>query len=658
MDRSSPDRATQQAELRSELARIVSLCRNGEFPAAAERAAPLLDRFPSSLQLWNLYGTASYALGRMDDAERAFRQALALKPGEPAICNNLGGLLLGRGRLDEAIACFRQAVESRPDYARAHFNLGKALKDRGGLDEAVGSYREAVRLHPGFTDAWVNLGVALKEQGAFAEAEKSYRRALETDPDAVDALYNLAALSVERDRIGDAISSFEALLRIKPDHWPALAQKLFQQARICDWSCLEEFAAVAGRLGIEGEAVAPFATLVFEDDPERQMLRSQLYAHQTFRQEMPPPLAARPKSGKIRLGYFSADFHDHATLYLMSGLLREHDRDRFEIHAYSYGTGRSGAMREAAIADVDRFTDVHGMADHAIADLARGHELDIAIDLKGYTRQSRPGLFALRLAPVQIAYLGYPGTMGADFIDYLIADPVVIPDGEKRFYTEKLLFLPNSYQPNDNRREIAQAGSSRADFGLPGDGFVFCCFNQNYKITPREFDIWMRLLGRVDGSVLWLLRSNEWAEANLRREARARGIDPDRLVFAGKLPHGEHLARHAHADLFLDTFNVNAHTTASDALWAGLPIVTRAGRQFAARVAASLLAAVGLPELIAGTDEAYEALALDLATDPDRLAAIRAKLAANRLSQPLFDTVGYTRDFEAALETVLEGQDG
>ena len=298
------------------------------------------------------------------------------------------------------------------------------------------------------------------------------------------------------------------------------------------------------------------------------------------------------------------------------------------------------------------------MADHAIADLARGHELDIAIDLKGYTRQSRPGLFALRLAPVQIAYLGYPGTMGADFIDYLIADPVVIPDGEKRFYTEKLLFLPNSYQPNDNRREIAQAGSSRADFGLPGDGFVFCCFNQNYKITPREFDIWMRLLGRVDGSVLWLLRSNEWAEANLRREARARGIDPDRLVFAGKLPHGEHLARHAHADLFLDTFNVNAHTTASDALWAGLPIVTRAGRQFAARVAASLLAAVGLPELIAGTDEAYEALALDLATDPDRLAAIRAKLAANRLSQPLFDTVGYTRDFEAALETVLEGQDG
>ncbi len=358
--------------------------------------------------------------------------------------------------------------------------------------------------------------------------------------------------------------------------------------------------------------------------------------------------------GRIRVGYFSADFHDHATLYLMSGLARCHDRARFEISAYSYGATRSGEMRERLAADVDRFVDVREMPDRKVAALAREHGLDIAIDLKGYTQHARSGMFALRPAPVQINYLGYPGTMGADFMDYILADPVVIPAAERPFYSEKVIYLPHSYQPNDDARRIAETRTTRADFGLPERGFVFCCFNNNYKIRRREFDIWMRLLARVEGSVLWLLRSNEWAERNLRREAEARGIAGDRLVFAAPLPHDEHLARQRHADLFVDTFHYNAHTTASDALWGGLPVVTLAGRQFAARVAASLLTAVGLPELIAGTEDAYEALILDLATDAGRLAALREKLARNRLEQPLFDTERYTRDFEKALEIAWE----
>jgi predicted O-linked N-acetylglucosamine transferase (SPINDLY family) len=351
----------------------------------------------------------------------------------------------------------------------------------------------------------------------------------------------------------------------------------------------------------------------------------------------------------VRLGYFSADFHDHATMHLMAGLLREHDRARFEIHAYSYGRTPGGAQREALLGRVDHFADVADLSDRAVVELARGHGLDLAIDLKGYTRNGRSQLFAHRLAPVQVSYLGYPGTSGADFFDYLIADAVVVPDAELAHYSERVVRLPHSYQPNDDRRAIAPAQTTRARFGLPETGFVFCCFNQNYKIGPREWAIWMRLLQRVDGSVLWLLRSNKWAEANLRRAAKQAGVAPTRLVFAGRLHHAEHLERHRHADLFIDTFNVNAHTTASDALWAGLPVVTRPGRQFAARVAASLLTAIDLPELIAESDEAYETLILDLATDPARLAAIRAKLAANRLTAPLFDTVRYTRDFESAL---------
>jgi predicted O-linked N-acetylglucosamine transferase (SPINDLY family) len=354
------------------------------------------------------------------------------------------------------------------------------------------------------------------------------------------------------------------------------------------------------------------------------------------------------------VGYFSADFHDHATLHLMSGLLREHDRNRFEIHGYSYGATRGGELRDRVAASMACFTDVRDLSDQAIVDLARSNGLDIAIDLKGYTRHSRSRLFAYRLAPIQINYLGYPGTMGADFIDFMIADRVVVPDRERKFYAEKVIYLPNSYQPNDITREIARTQTRRADFGLPETGIVFCCFNQSYKITPNEFEIWMRLLRKVDGSVLWLLRSNSWAEANLRREAGLRGVDPDRLVFARKLPHAEHLARHQHADLFIDTFNVNAHTTASDALWAGLPVVTKAGRQFAARVAASLLTAVGLPELITETEQDYETLILHLATSPDGLAAIKAKLAQNRSSRPLFDTVRYARDFERALEAAYQ----
>jgi protein O-GlcNAc transferase len=333
-------------------------------------------------------------------------------------------------------------------------------------------------------------------------------------------------------------------------------------------------------------------------------------------------------------------------MYLMAKVFEAHDPEKFELYAYSFGPDTNDEMRQRLIHAVDVFDDIKEMSDKNIALLARQDKIDIAVDLKGFTKDSRPGIFAYRAAPIQISYLGYPGTMGADFIDYIVADKVVIPPIHQTSYSESIIHLPYSYQVNDNTKMVSDRSITRIEMGLPEQGFVFCCFNNNYKISPAEFDIWMCLLTEVEGSVLWLLKSNHWAKKNLQVEAKKQGVSSERLGFAEKLSQAEHLGRHRLADLFIDTFNYNAHTTTSDALWAGLPVVTKLGQGFAARVAGSLLAAIDMPELITDTEQDYEALILDLATNPERLGAIKLKLAANRLSKPLFNTELFTKHLE------------
>ncbi len=357
-----------------------------------------------------------------------------------------------------------------------------------------------------------------------------------------------------------------------------------------------------------------------------------------------------PRPHKLRIGYFSADFRNHAMMHLTAGLFERHDRSRFEVHLFSFGEPSQDEMRARAIAAADGFHDVDNLDDAQIAAEAARARIDIAVDLMGYTRGSRPEIFVRRIAPIQVSYLGFPGSLGADFMDYIIADHWIAP--QDAHFTEKVIRLPHTYLATDNTRIIASRAFGRGELGLPQHGFVFCCFNNSYKISPAEFDIWMRLLGKVEGSVFWLLKDNEQAAANLAREAASRGIDPRRLVFAPRMAHADHLARHRAADLFLDTFNYNAHTTAADALWTGLPLVTKSGRSFAARVAGSLLHAIGLPELVTESEADYERLALDLATDPARLAAVKTKLAANRLTTPLFDTGAATRAFEDAYDAM------
>lgn len=658
----------------------------GDFVRAQIAFARAAAADPNDAEIRNNLGIAFAALGRLDEARAAYARALAIRPDfadahynlgnaqrrakdhagaitsyeralelrsdHAASLNNLGLVLQECGRLDDAFAACARAAELDPNCADAHYNLGNIERDRQSLEPAIEHYRRALAIRPDHVDGWNNLGLACRESGRIADAAACYGRALAIRPDAVEALHNLGNLLMETKDYPGAIKAYGLALAIRPEKAEARAQKLHAQAHVCDFSAYDEYAACNPATDLAPGLVPPFTMLGFADDPEVQIGYARAWQERWPAANI--PAAAREEGERIRIGYFSADFHDHATLHLMAGLVREHDRTRFEITAYSYGPDSRDEMRNTLIASVERFVDVGDMADADVAQLARSHGLDIAVDLKGYTQQSRSRIFAHRPAPVQVNYLGYPGSMGAEFIDYFVADVITVPEGAERGYSEKIVRLPHCYQPNDDRRRIAESAAGRSDHGLPDRGFVFCCFNHSYKISPREFAIWMRLLGGVEGSVLWLLRSNEWAEANLRREAAARGVDPGRLVFAANLPQAEHLGRLRHADLFLDTFAINAHTTASDALWAGLPVLTKIGRQFAARVGASLVHAVGLPELAVETEAAYEARAIELATTPALLGDLRARLAANRLSLPLFDTLAYTRALEAAYAAMHE----
>ena len=650
---SKPD--APQAVPQEIIDRLVALYNQGQLTAVVEQAQALTEQYPEAFIVWNILGAATKGLGRTADAASAFKRVTELNPTYADGFNNLAATLQDQGKLDDAIAAFNKALSIKPDYAAAYYNMGNALKEQGKLDDAIAAFNKALSIKPDYAEAYNNMGITLKDQGKLEEAIAAYNKALSIKPEYADAYYNMGNALKDQGKLDEAIAAYNKTLSIKPDYADARAQCLHQLAHICDWSAIEAARSHVTELGIIGKSVPPFAVLPLEDAPDRHRLRSELYAQEKLlRKPLPAPAKPSQKPERLRIGYFSADFHNHATMYLMAQIFERHNTEQFEVYAYSYGPDKQDEMRKKLVSAVDVFHDVRGMNDMQIVELARAEGLDIAIDLKGFTQNTRLAPFAYGLAPVQISYLGYPGTLGADFIDYIVADPVVIPTDNRQYYSEQVIYLPNTYQPTDNTRVISDKTITREDMRLPSNGFVFCCFNNNYKISPKEFDIWMRLLGGVESSVLWLLKSNKWAEQNLKREAEARGISAERLIFAEKVPQAEHLARQKLADLFLDTFNYNAHTTTSDALWAGLPVVTKLGEGFAARVAGSLLTAIDLPELITESEEAYEALALTLATDPKRLGQIKSKLDRNRLTQPLFDSEMYTRHLEAGYQMAYD----
>ena len=627
------------------------LGRLDEALAATDKALTFHPGHPEAL---SIRGVVLSDLGRHDEALASYDRALAVARDFPDVWNNRALTLKEMKRLAEALASVERALVLHPAFAEAHNNRGVILFELRRMGEALTSYGQALSFNPDYAEALNNRAVTLWSLKRFAESLADCDAALAVRPGFADALFNRGNALLESGKPQEALECYEQALVADPDHPHALSGLANAAMTVGDWARTSKLAGVLKADVLAGKSVIqPFVLMGYWDDNELHLRCSQNYVRQTG----PGPLPALWKGekyshDKIRIAYLSADFHQHVTAALTVEMFEKHDHNRFETYAVSFGPEDGSAMRQRLIGAFDRFHDARLQTDREVANLLKQWEIDIAVDLGGHTSGARPWVLAHRPAPVQVKYMGYPGTSGSNFIDAIIADRMVAPSDQDQFFSEKIAALPDTLWVTDTQCEVLSA-PSRAEAGLPEHGFVFCCFNHNWKITAPLFDIWMRLLDQVDGSVLWLLQGNETIRANLKREAQARGIDPERVIFAGRTTPELHLARQQLADLFLDTLPYNAHTTASDALWAGLPVVTTPGNSFPARVAASILQVADVPELIADDLAAYEVLALKLATDAKALADIRSKLAQNRATCALFDTTRFTRNLEAAYAQLL-----
>jgi predicted O-linked N-acetylglucosamine transferase (SPINDLY family) len=590
------------------------------------------------------------------DALKYFNDSLKALPKNPITLSNLGNVYLHLKDYSKALEAYDKSLRLDPKHEEAWSNKGNVLYELKRYDEAIACHDKALSLNPNYAEAWSNKGNTLYELKRYDEAIACHDKALSLNPYYAEAWSNKANTLNELKRYDESIAHLGKALSLKSDISWILGDLLYTKMRVCDWSGFEDYLeGITQQVLANNEAITPLPLLSLSDSPELHKRSSEIYLQSTYpANTVLGPILKHSENQKIRVAYYSADFHNHATGYLMAELFELHDKSRFELFGFSFGPITNDEMRQRLEKSFDQFIEVVNKSDMEVAQLSRDLNIDIAVDLKGFTQDLRTGIFAYRAAPIQVNYLGYPGTMGADYIDYIIADKVLIPLDAQSGYTEKIVQLPNSYQVNDRKRLISDKQITRQELGLPENAFVFCCFNNNFKILPATFASWMRILKAVEGSVLWLFQDNPWAVENLKREALNHGVDANRLIFAEKMPLSDHLARHRQADLFMDTFPYNAHTTSSDALWVGLPVLTRMGQSFASRVAASLLNAIGLPELITTTPESYEALAIELAKHPEKLATIKEKLAKNKLTSSLFDTPQFTKDLERAYVQMYE----
>jgi protein O-GlcNAc transferase len=671
--------------------RAVALAAMGRFDDALAGYDRLLAMQPSNVMALNHRGLARRTLGRAADSLADYDRALSLKPDFIEAMYNRGVALLDLERAADALAMFDAVAGAYQNNAEMWNNRGVALWNLKRPDEALASYERALRLEPGFAEAWGNRGLALRDVGRLEEARASFETVLTLEPGNAVAMNSHGNVLRDMKTFDEAIQSYSAAIQARPayaealinrgyTHWalkqydagmadvelaltlePGYAygrgEVLHVRMYSADWhdfaarkAELEELVRSAAR------AVQPFIFQAIAETPADAQACSRIWVKDKYPEipARPHDPAARKDQKKIRIGYVSGEFRQQATAILMAGLYERHDREKFEIVALDSGGNDQSPMRARLEKAFDRWIGITGLSDEQAADVVRDAGIDILVNLNGFFGEARMGVFARKPAPIQVNYLGFPATLGAPYIDYILVDKVVIPSAEQRFYDEQVVYLPGCYQANDNQGRPMAAAPTRADAGLPEKGFVFCNFNSAYKLAPETFDSWMRILSRVDGSVLWLLESAAPFAANLRREAEARGVAAGRLVFAPELPAEQHLARLQLADLFLDGLPYNAHTTGSDALWAGVPLITRKGTTFPGRVAASLLGAIGLSELVTGSAEEFEALAVKLASDPKALTKVRAKLAGNRDKSVLFDTDRFRGNIEAAYAKMWE----
>ena len=603
-------------------------------------------------------GIALHEQGQLAQAQAFYEQVLNIQPHYFDAIHMCGVIACQQKKYQLGYELISKAIHiNNPNIATTYKNLGLVLQELRQLDAAIASYDRAIAIKPDYAEAHYNRGNALNELKQLVAAAASYDRAIAIMPYYAEAYYNRGIVLQELKQLDAALQSYDKALQIRPDLEFLYGMRLHIKMQLCDWDKVEmQFFELENKILHNEIATSPLPLFGIKDSLGLQRKSAELFSQHKF--PVNPSLgliAKRPAPQKIRIGYYSADFGEHPVSYLTAGLYESHDRSKFEIIAFSLGYHADSEMRKRLLLAFDQFIDVRDKSDEAVAQLSRDLAIDIAVDLGGHTKDSRTGIFACRAAPLQINYLGFSGTMGTEYIDYLIADHTLIPPECQSGYSEKIVYLPDSYMVNDRQRQISEIQFTRQNWDLPETGFVFCCFNNSYKITPAIFEIWMRILNAVEGSVLWLREDNPVASSNLKKEAERRGVNAERLIFAKRAESlADHLARHRQADLFIDTLPYNAHTTTSDALWASLPVLTCRGESFASRVAASLLNAIHLPELITSTLDDYEQRAIELAKNPGKLAEIKQQLATNRLTTPLFDTQLFTQRLEAAYTQIYQ----
>ena len=596
-------------------------------------------------------------LKEYDKALSDYERVTKLLPDSWSSFHRIGIVYTELKRYDDALESFDHALKLKPDDANTCFNRGIIYTELKRYEDALESYDHALQLRPDYAEAYINCGDVFVKLKRYEDALDSYDQALQLRPDYAEAYINFGVVYTELKRYDDALESFDRALELKSEMDYILGYFISVKMIVCDWKDYSQtLDNMLSKIPRKNKISVPFIGITITDDPDTQKQLAEIYVSDKYPNNNVLQKGSKlPKHEKIRIGYFSNDFREHPVAYLTAELIELHNRDRFEVIAFSFGVNTQDPFRKRLQKSFDQFLDVRGNTDQQITQLSREMEIDIAIDLGGFTAECRTNVFAMRAAPVQVNYLGYPGTMGAEYMDYIIADRTVIPSEQTVHYSEKVAYLPDSFMTSDSSLKISEETYNRDQFGLPENAFIFCCFNASYKITPPTFIGWMRILKAVDNSVLWLSGMNQTAINNLKVKAVECGVNCDRIIFASRLPlASEHLKRIQLADLFLDTFPYNAHTTANDALRVGLPVLTKIGRSFASRVAGSLLNVLELQELITKNQESYESLAIELATNSEKLQLIKKKLLRNLSSAPLYNSKLFTKGIESAYEAMYQ----
>jgi predicted O-linked N-acetylglucosamine transferase (SPINDLY family) len=600
-------------------------------------------------------GSAFHNLQKYQEAFLDYQKALILQPNSPQTLMNQGNTLREMRLFEQALSSYDLAIKNDPLYAEAYMNKGLALKEQGELTKAVDNYNQAILINPHFAEALSNKGIAQLDLNELTLAVDSFRSAISLKPNFGDAHLNLGIAHNHLGQLDESLRYFNLALELNPSYQFIHGTRMHLKMQMCLWENFDhEVDSLSKKIIAKQKVTATLPLLAMIDSPKLQYEAACIWGqHHNPENFTLGDIAPNQRGNKIRIAYFSADFYYHAVSILMAGVFEAHNRDVFEIYAFSLRTHTPDLMTQRLEGAFDHFLEVGNKTDQEIASMAREFKIDIAVDLGGYTKNSRTNIFAYRAAPIQMSYIGYLGTMGLDYMDYLIADPVLIPEDKQEYYSEKILYLPH-YQANDSNRASSNRILNRADVGLPQDAFVFCCLNNNYKITPAIFSCWMRILRKVENSILFLYVDNDYAKINLIKEAEKNGVSSTRLAFTKRVALDDYRLLYKLADLFLDTHPYNAGTTASDALWAGLPVLTYLGEAFASRIAASILSAIGLAELIVSDQLEYEKLAIDLAKNPDKLNAIKQKLLANQTRTPLLNTSMFTQHLEMGFEAVMD----